>query len=242
MSDSGAPKNLDAYEAELEKALSRAESRGGRGTPFLSDLFKVALGVVLGAASTFLLHWGQSLQDARIKRIDDQVSKLYGPLAVLSAASNVTWDEFERLKILDFDSGVQPDKRDIQTYRTWLSTSMLPISIKIEDVITGNAGLLLENRIPDRFKQWIVFTESYRAKAASWHTDDEKQDNYQSRDANVAPIDYPDLADCVSEQLTALIGLRESLEHRLFWLAAPDPPVPTSCNAAPNLPLSSNKP
>jgi hypothetical protein len=171
MSDADARKDSEAYEAELEEALSRAESHGEQGSQFSSDVFKVALGVVLGAASTFLLHWGQSLQEARIKRINDQASKLYGPLTVLSAASNVTWGEFERLKVLDFNSGAQPSKRDIQVYRTWLSTSMLPLSIKIEDVITGNAGLLLGNRIPDRFQQWIVFTESYRSKAASWHTE-----------------------------------------------------------------------
>jgi hypothetical protein len=84
MSDAVDPqKKQEADEAELEEALSRSESRAERGGQILSDVFKIALGVALGAASTFLVHWGQSLQEARIKRIDDQVSKLYGPLAVL---------------------------------------------------------------------------------------------------------------------------------------------------------------
>jgi hypothetical protein len=238
MSDAvDARKKQEADEAELEEALSRAENRAARGSEILSDVFKVALGVVLGAAATFLVHWGQSLQEARIKRIDDEVSKLYCPVAVLAFASGITWDQFSGLKDLDFDDvNTRPSKRYIKTYRTWMSTTMLPLLTKLEDVITGNAGLLVDNSIPDRFEQWIAFTEWYRGKAASWYPDDDKQDNYQSREANVAPVEYPSLIDCASEQLEALKKLRESLEHRFLWLQVPDPRVPNSCNEPAGIP------
>ncbi|WP_458686247.1 hypothetical protein [Nocardia tengchongensis] len=138
----------------------------------------VTVGMTVGLAfvgymATYLngLRLGQ--RQARLVRINEQLSELYGPLLALMEANQRTFDAFHadfaledgRCPICDV---LVPSERDLAEWRFWATTVFIPNIKAMRDVIVSKADLLIETEMPAVLLELCAHVSGYEVTLARW--------------------------------------------------------------------------
>ncbi len=197
-------------------------------------------GALILAFVGFGLTYVEDRRKDELTRVNAQIDKLYGPLYSYSVATqkahemvHKTYKPQKSVHFFDDPNELVPEQ--VEGWRRWIKTVLLPLDQKMENAITDNAQLLDGDRMYPLFSKLIAHVESLKATVAKWKdTDDLKDIKYRSSMENDALIKYPvDVDSCIEERLHAAYALREKIEQSLVYLhhAEPDPKqFPEECS------------
>jgi hypothetical protein len=153
----------------------------------MRDALMVAIVAAIVAA---VLKWAVDLWTARrkdrLERIDRQLGNLYGPLYALVRTGDAAWKEFRaryRPGQSYWHSEPPPTPEEAEAWRLWMLEVFMPLNLRIEELIVGNADLLDEDDMPQCFLDLCAHVAAYKVIVQRW----EKQDYSEP----VGPIKFP---------------------------------------------------
>lgn len=137
-----------------------------------TPIVTVALALV-GYLATYLNGVRLAQRQARLARVNLQLSDFYGPLFALMEANSRTYDTFsERHARPDgrdpFDHDIAPTEQELAEWRTWASTVFIPNIQAMRDVVVTKADLLIEQEMPPVLLQLCAHVSGYEITAARW--------------------------------------------------------------------------
>lgn len=164
----------------------------------------VTVGLALvGYLATYLNGVRLAQRQARLARVNLQLSDFYGPLFALMEANSRTYDSFaERYARPDgrdpFDHDTPPTDDELAEWRTWATTVFIPNIQAMRDVVVTKADLLIEQEMPSCLLQLCAHVAGYEITAARW-----AQDRYEE---HLSLIKFPgrDLRTYTRERFTFL--------------------------------------
>ncbi|WP_432149061.1 hypothetical protein [Streptomyces sp. bgisy029] len=162
----------------------------------------VALALV-GYLATYLNGVRLAQRQARLARVNLQLSDFYGPLFALMEANSRTYDTFsERHARPDgrdpFDHEIPPTERELAEWRTWAGAVFIPNIQAMRDVVVTKADLLIEQEMPPALLQLCAHVSGYEITAARW-----AQGRYEEH-LSVIPFPGRELMDYTRDRFTRL--------------------------------------
>jgi hypothetical protein len=161
------------------------------------------------------------------KLLEDQIEKLYAPLATLCRARQAAMDELANLQGRSggYFDGTLLTSEQMQAWRTWRIEVFVPMLLQMQDTILKNAHLLDPGEMPESFTQLMGHVAAYKAIIKQWSNVIEKDkanntneiDEQRRRNGGYAPV-VPHTADQnFSRKFQAVIEkkLRELKAQRL---------------------------
>ncbi|WP_460718532.1 hypothetical protein [Nocardia heshunensis] len=142
----------------------------------------VTVGMTVGLAfvgymATYLngLRLGQ--RQARLVRVNQQLSEFYGPLLALMEANQRTFDAFHtdfaladgRCPICDVPV---PSAQDLAEWRSWATTVFIPNIRAMRDIVVTKADLLIESEMPAVLLELCAHVSGYEVTLARWSVGD----------------------------------------------------------------------
>lgn len=154
--------------------------------PFLTIL-SILAGVYIVSLQIYTKRADDNF-NAQLKRLNDQLSKLYGPLYALYRTGDEQWRKFiakysnhpnakhPRFPHLGFFPDkdhpfTPPDAEKLAIFRLWTESVFLITNTRMEEVIINSAELLVGSEMPLPFLEFCVHMASFRASVADWQTD-----------------------------------------------------------------------
>jgi hypothetical protein len=223
-----------------KRAPKNGESMGWKiGASIATALAAAIIGLVV--------NFVEQRRTNELQFVSSQIEKLYGPLYSLREATRTAFERFQARYWPEredyFDPNYQLTPKDIELFRRWMEKVFQPINVRMEEALVNNSHLLIGQRMPLMFLQFISHTEAYKAVMAKWESNSSLADpEYLTKDANVAPIAYPprltdsnnpkglDFTSCIKQQYDALRHRQDEL-RRNIWAAlwATPPSIPKAC-------------
>jgi hypothetical protein len=214
--------------------------------------WKIGAGIataLAGATIGLVVNFVEQRRANELQFVSSQIERLYGPLFALREASGLTfvhWHKFywpDREKYFDPNYQIKP--KDIELRRRWMKEVFQPINVRMEEVLVNNSHLLIGQRMPPMFLQFISHTEAYKAVMAKWELNSSSTDpEYLSEAANVSIVAYPprltdpdnpdrlDFSSCIKQQYDALRHLQDALRRNIWTVLWATPPtIPTVCGS-----------
>ncbi|MFJ4821658.1 hypothetical protein ACIP5L_00055 [Streptomyces bacillaris] len=164
----------------------------------------VTVGLALvGYLATYLNGVRLAQRQARLARVNLQLSDFYGPLFALMEANSRTYDTFsERHARPDgrdpFDHDIPPTEQELAEWRTWAGTVFIPNIQAMRDVVVTKADLLIEQEMPPALLQLCAHVSGYEITAARW-----AQGRYEEH-LSVIPFPGRELMDYTRDRFTRL--------------------------------------
>ena len=126
----------------------------------------------------------------RLKRINRQLSDLYGPLYALSSTGAHVWTSFRSQhrphKGSFWKPGSPVDDKDADAFRLWIRSVFMPLNRQMMDLVVNRADLLEGTEIPDCLLDLCAHISSYEALLVQWekgdHTMNEPIVNFPRRE------------------------------------------------------------
>lgn len=129
-----------------------------------------------GYLATYLYNLRLAQRKDRLERIDRQLSDLYGPLLALITAGNSSWDAFRsryRPSVRSFwRDPPPPTAEEAAAWRLWMREVFMPLNVRIVDVVTMHADLLIETEMPKCLLDACAHVAAYRAVLKQWEEGD----------------------------------------------------------------------
>ncbi|MHA6758009.1 hypothetical protein [Streptacidiphilus sp. PAMC 29251] len=128
---------------------------------------------LVGYLATYLNSVRLAQRQARLARVNLQLSEFYGPLFALMEANSRTYDTFaEKYARPDgrdpFDHEIPPTADELSEWRTWATTIFIPNIQAMRDVVVTKADLLIEQEMPPSLLQLCAHVSGYEITAARW--------------------------------------------------------------------------
>ncbi|HEY0785216.1 MAG TPA: hypothetical protein VGD62_05045 [Acidobacteriaceae bacterium] len=132
----------------------------------------------------------------RLDRVNLQLRQLYGPLHALSRAGADAWRIFRQghrppQERRYFDPADPPTHAEQVAYRVWMEEVFMPINLRLEEIIVGNADLLVEGQMPECLLRVCAHVNAYKPVLRQW-----RENDYSHHEA---PIAFPE------EELTSYL-------------------------------------
>jgi ADP-ribose pyrophosphatase YjhB (NUDIX family) len=112
----------------------------------------------------------------RLKRINRQLSDLYGPLYALSSTGAHVWGSFRRHHRIGKGSfwkdDAPVDDKDADAFRTWMRSVFMPLNRQMMDLVVNRADLLVGTEIPGYLLELCAHISSYEALLMQWEKGD----------------------------------------------------------------------
>lgn len=133
----------------------------------------IAAAIIAGLIGFFL-----NLRESRIKHkrterlnyINEQIKSLYGPLFLHVRAgyeiNDYLEEKFERKSIENLSEA------ELKEWRLWANEVFIPLNTKQEELLLGNAHLLIENEVPKSIIQLITHTAEMKVLRKKWKNED----------------------------------------------------------------------
>ncbi|QTI43315.1 hypothetical protein [Streptomyces nojiriensis] len=126
-----------------------------------------------GYLATYLNGLRLAQRQARLARVNQQLSDFYGPLFALMEANSRAYEAFcQRYVRPDgvhpFDHDIPPTEEEIAEWRTWATTVFLPNIRTMRDVVVTKADLLIEEEMPPVLLDLCAHVSGYEITAARW--------------------------------------------------------------------------
>ncbi|MFB8007020.1 hypothetical protein [Nocardia sp. NPDC056000] len=168
----------------------------------------VTVGMTVGLAfvgymATYLngLRLGQ--RQARLVRINQQLSEFYGPLLALMEANQRTFDAFHadfaladgRCPICDVPV---PAERDLAEWQCWATTVFIPNIRAMRDVVVTKADLLIESEMPAVLLELCAHVSGYEVTLARW------SEGNRGQHVSIIKFPAPELHDYTRDRFARL--------------------------------------
>ena len=166
-------------------------------------------------------------RNIKIKRLNEKIEKLYGPLHAQLTSGQVAWQSFWNMhapahgKKAYFISDYHYSEEELANWRNWVENVLQPINREISKIIINNAHLIetqlesnaentskvvQESVYPNEFIEILAHTKAYDAVVSAWESGDFA--NHTS-DRNFPPS----LAPMVATRYAKLVAERDKLEQ-----------------------------
>ncbi|MBT2393840.1 hypothetical protein J7E87_31615 [Streptomyces sp. ISL-1] len=127
----------------------------------------------IGYLATYLNGLRLTQRQARLTRVNLQLSDFHGPLFALMEANSRTDDTFSEKHARSdgrdpFDHDVPPTEHELAEWRTWATTVFIPNIQAMRDVVVAKADLLIEEEMPPVLLQLCAHVSGYEITAARW--------------------------------------------------------------------------
>ncbi|WP_030858327.1 hypothetical protein [Streptomyces sp. NRRL S-37] len=157
----------------------------------------------IGYLATYLNGVRLTQRQARLTRVNQQLSDFYGPLFALMEANSRTYEAFsEKYSRADgggpFYRDTPPTEQELTEWRTWASTIFIPNIQAMRDVVVTKTDLLIEEEMPEALLQLCAHVSGYEITAARW-----AQGNYEE---HLSLISFPgqELKEYIHDRFTRL--------------------------------------
>ncbi|MFF0000957.1 hypothetical protein [Streptomyces avermitilis] len=127
----------------------------------------------VGYLTTYLNGLRLAQRQARLARVNQQLSDFYGPLFALMESNSRAYEAFcEKYARPDgvhpFDHDIPPTEEELVEWRIWATTVFLPNIQKMRDVVVTKADLLIEEEVPPVLLELCAHVSGYEITAARW--------------------------------------------------------------------------
>ncbi|GAA5096906.1 hypothetical protein [Nocardia iowensis] len=127
----------------------------------------------VGYLATYFNGLRLAQRQARLARINLQLSDFYGPLFALIEANSRVYDTFSaRFARPDgrdpFRHDVPPTEDELAEWRTWALAVFIPNIQAMRDVVVTKADLLIEQEMPQVLLDLCAHVSGYEITAAGW--------------------------------------------------------------------------
>ncbi|MEU7551859.1 hypothetical protein AB0B01_05735 [Streptomyces sp. NPDC044571] len=127
----------------------------------------------VGYLTTYLNGLRLAQRQARLARVNQQLSDFYGPLFALMESNSRAYEAFcEKYARPDgvhpFDHDIPPTEEELVEWRIWATTVFLPNIQKMRDVVVTKADLLIEEEMPPVLLELCAHVSGYEITAARW--------------------------------------------------------------------------
>ncbi|MFE6777237.1 hypothetical protein [Streptomyces sp. NPDC057702] len=170
----------------------------------------------IGYLATYLNGLRLTQRQARLTRVNEQLSNFYGPLFALMEANGRVYDTFaERFARADgrdpFNHDVPPTAQELAQWRTWASTVFVPNIQAMRDVVVSQADLLIEEEMPEALLQLCAHVSGYEITVARW-----AQGDYTEH-LSLIPFPGRELRRYVRDRFARLKSEQARLLGRASW-------------------------
>jgi hypothetical protein len=211
--------------------------------------WKIITGIAIalaGAIIGLLVNFVEQRRATELQFVSSQIERLYGPLYSLREASRTAFDRFQDRywpeRKTYFDPNYQLKPKDIELWRRWIEKVFQPINVRMEEVLVNNSHLLIGQRMPPMFLQFISHTEAYKGVIAKWERNSSSADpEYLTEAANVSGVTFPPRSDdpaepdftrCIKQQYDALRREQDALRKNIWTVLWATPStIPAACGA-----------
>ncbi|MEU1041755.1 hypothetical protein ACFYP4_05205 [Streptomyces sp. NPDC005551] len=127
----------------------------------------------IGYLATYLNGLRLAQRQARLARVNMQLSDFYGPLFALMEANSRAYDAFAETYARPdgrdpFHHETPPTEQELARWRTWATTVFIPNIRAMRDVVVTKADLLIEEEMPPVLLQLCAHVAGYEITAAQW--------------------------------------------------------------------------
>jgi hypothetical protein len=167
---------------------------------------------LIGYLSTYYSTRITQRREAQLKRLDEQLRMLYGPLYALSAASEAAWTSFMEKFAPEAGVFIKPERppteEELSIWRSWITAVILPMNDEMEKLVLSHWDLVENEEIQPSLIQLVAHTTGYRWVAERW-----KQSDFQECHSIVGfPKEFNALVrkhhDELRQRQMALLGMR----------------------------------
>ncbi|MFD3647618.1 hypothetical protein ACFWUT_05245 [Streptomyces cyaneofuscatus] len=169
----------------------------------MTTLIVTAALALVGYLATYLNGVRLAQRQARLARVNLQLSDFYGPLFALMEANSRTYDTFSARHARPdgrdpFDHGIPPTEQELAEWRTWAGTVFIPNIQAMRDVVVTKADLLIEQEMPPALLQLCAHVSGYEITVARW-----AQGRYEEH-LSVLPFPAGELMEYTRDRFTRL--------------------------------------
>ena len=128
-----------------------------------------------GYVATYLYSLRLAQRKDRLEHVNRQLSDLYGPLVALTTSGMSAWSGFRELYrpgVPFWGTHPPPTDEEAAAWRLWMTEVFMPLNERIFDVVTNNAELLEESRMPQPLLDVCAHVAGYRPVLRSWANGD----------------------------------------------------------------------
>jgi hypothetical protein len=178
----------------------------------VAGLISSVLLALVGYLWTFYSTRITKRREAQLKRLDEQLRILYGPLYALSGASEAAWNSFMAKFAPEAGVFIKPDRppteEELSIWRSWITTVILPMNEEMEKLVRSHWDLVENEEIQPSLIQLVAHTTGYR-----WVTERWKQSDFRECHSVVGfPKEFNALIrkqhDDLRQRQMALLGMR----------------------------------
>jgi hypothetical protein len=129
---------------------------------------------LLGFLATYANSVRLNQRQARLERINRQLSELYGPMLAIRGANLRAFEEFS--KIYDFDNGRfhggPPTEEDHEAWRLWVTTVFAVENQRLYKILLTKADLLIDDEMPAVLLDYCAHVLGYEVVLKEWEKGD----------------------------------------------------------------------
>ena len=130
-------------------------------------------------------------REARLDRINKQLSEPYGPLLADLEAGHAAWAVFQEARRTSgptLGPEAMPSEKQAALWRRWIQTVFQPTNRRMIDRVKTHADLLLEDSMPTCLSALAANTAAYDVLAAQWQ--EQRERGPSRREDLFAPDEY----------------------------------------------------
>ncbi|MET9890146.1 hypothetical protein ABZZ47_07975 [Streptomyces sp. NPDC006465] len=167
----------------------------------------------IGYLATYLNGLRLTQRQARLTRVNLQLSEFYGPLFALMEANSRVYDTFSETYARPdgrdpFHHEIPPTEQELTRWRTWAGTVFIPNIRAMRDVVVTKADLLIEEEMPPALLQLCAHVAGYEITAAQWAEGDHEEH------LSLIPFPGQELREYTRDRFTRLKGEQARLLGR----------------------------
>jgi hypothetical protein len=129
-----------------------------------------AAGWVVNYILSSKLERERTRQAARLTHVQNQLERLYGPLAFLvyegRKAFNDVWEKFGGQAIFTGDRELSQEELDLWLF--WVDNEFIPRNTKIEQLLSANTHLIPGKRLPDSYIKFLDHHIGWHMEHLRW--------------------------------------------------------------------------
>lgn len=132
---------------------------------------------VLGFLATYANSVRLNQRQARLERVNRQLSELYGPMLAIRGANQRAFQEFART--YEFDNGrfrgKPPTEEDHEVWRRWVRTVFAVENRRLYSILLTKADLLIDDEMPRVLLDFYAHVLGYEVTIKEWEEGDYRE-------------------------------------------------------------------
>jgi hypothetical protein len=121
---------------------------------------------LVGYVATYFNNMRMAQRQAKLDRVNRQLSEFYGPLLAISSAGTETWDVFKRYR------SAQGIDADFAEWQRWVNYVFMPGNRRLREVIITKADLLIDNDLPKCLTSFCAHVSGWEVALRRWEDGD----------------------------------------------------------------------